>query len=138
MFRILMVEDDVRLCTGWAEVFEVLGYDLRCYQRSLEALLDVESIQRCDLVITDYYLPDLNGVHLIERMRAFRPGLPAILLTGSREIGVMRAIKQLPHCVVLHKPVNIDELEHRILELCEPPYHATPAETPPRTIGSSG
>lgn len=118
MLRILMVEDNQDLCEGWQAIFDLLGYDLRVYNRSLPALMDRESIEKCDIIITDYYLPDINGVELIKRMRQMKPDVPAILLTGSKEASVVNAASVLPDCQVLHKPLGIDELERRIEDLC--------------------
>lgn len=112
--RIVMVEDDEDLCTGWYDLFTLLGYDLICYNRSLDALGDAGPLSRCHLIITDYYLPDVNGVELIRRCRRVRPDLPAILLTGSKEDTVMTAANLLEDCRVLHKPVNIEELDAHI------------------------
>lgn len=117
--EILMVEDDEDLCSGWKDLFTLLGYRLHCFHRSLEALEHRDTIRRCDLLITDYYLPDVNGVELVKRCRAMRPDLPAILLTGSKEDTVMTAARLLDDCRVLHKPVNIEDLDHEIRTICE-------------------
>jgi DNA-binding response OmpR family regulator len=122
-----MVEDDEDLCSGWQDLFSLLGYSVDCYNRSLDALGEPGKIQRCDLLITDYYLPDVNGVELIRRCHAVRPGLPAILLTGSKEDTVMTAARLLDHCCVLHKPVNIEELDRQIRRLCRGEAAARPA-----------
>jgi two-component system phosphoglycerate transport system response regulator PgtA len=113
-----MVEDDEDLCSGWKDLFTLLGYRLHCFNRSLEALGDPDTIAQCDLLITDYYLPDLNGVELVKRCRAVRDDLPAILLTGSKEDTVMTAARLLDHCRVLHKPVNIEDLDQEIRTIC--------------------
>lgn len=115
-----MVEDDADLCSGWEDLFNLLGYRVDCFNRSLDALGEPDAIRDCDLLITDYYLPDLNGVELIRRCRALRPSLPAILLTGSKEDTVMSAARHLDDCRVLHKPVNIEDLDRQIRVLCEP------------------
>lgn len=117
--EILMVEDNEDLCSGWKDLFALLGYRLHCFHRSLEALADRSTLRRCDLLITDYYLPDLNGVELVRRCRAVRPGLPAILLTGSKEDTVMTAARLLDDCRVMHKPVNIEDLDQQIRAICE-------------------
>lgn len=122
-----MVEDDADLCSGWEDLFDLLGYGVDCYNRSLDALGEPGAIRGCDLLITDYYLPDLNGVELIRRCRALRPSLPAILLTGSKEDTVLSAARLLEHCRVLHKPVNIEELDQQIRLLCQPEQAAARA-----------
>lgn len=116
-FKILMIEDDVDLCAGWMDVFELIGHDLKCYHHALDALNDVEAITTADLLISDFYLPDLNGVELIKKVRELNPAIKAILLTGSRDNGVLAAARALPHCSILHKPTNIDDVDEKIKQL---------------------
>ena len=59
-----MIEDDPNLCRGWADVFDLLGYHLDAFTSGLDALSQPEKIREADLLITDFYLPDLNGVDL--------------------------------------------------------------------------
>lgn len=118
--RIILIEDDAELCRGWVELFEMLGHPVVGYQRALDALNDKEVIRTSNLLITDYYLPDLNGVDLIRRMLQENPALRSILLTGSKEPSVVEAARVIPKCSILHKPLNIEDLERRIHDIFEP------------------
>lgn len=115
--KIFMIEDDIELCRGWEEIFKLLEYPVRCHQRGLEALRDVEALSGADILITDYYLPDINGAVLIRRLRDLGFELPCIVLTGSREASVVKAVEGLPNCTLLHKPINIEALEKQILKI---------------------
>jgi DNA-binding response OmpR family regulator len=115
--RIVFVEDDKDLCEGWLDIFEYLDYELKIYQKALPALADIETIGKYDLLITDFYLPDLNGVELLKRLRESLPDMPALILTGSREKGITAEARTIPHCKIVYKPVGIDELEASIKSL---------------------
>lgn len=52
--------------------------------------------------------------HVQERVRARRDGLKAILLTGSREDGILQAAREVPACRVEFKPLDYDALERGI------------------------
>jgi DNA-binding NtrC family response regulator len=112
--KILMIEDDADLCASWADLFDLLGYELVCHQKGLDALADEKGILSSNLIISDFYLPDINGVELIKKIRERKPALKAILLTGSRDAGVLDAAKKVPNCVILHKPINIEDIEFRL------------------------
>lgn len=116
-YKILMVEDDADLCSSWVDLFTLIGHDLICYQRGMEALADLDTLKTCDLVMSDFYLPDINGVDLIQRVRQYKPGLKAILLTGSRDTAVLDVANKLPDCAILHKPINIELIENQLEEL---------------------
>ena len=49
--------------------------------------------ERVDLLVTDLVMPGMLGNEVIDRVRAVRPGLPALLITGSAQ--------QVPH---VHAP----------------------------------
>lgn len=115
--RILLIEDDLDLCQGWSDIFDLLGYEYFTHQNGRKALADEKAISRCNLVISDYYLPDLNGVELIRRLRAIRPELKAIVLTGSREPAVVSDVQQCRDCELLYKPLNIETLENAIAKI---------------------
>ncbi len=112
--RILLVEDDLDLCRGWGEIFDLLGYDHVSFHRGLQALENRDVIQKSNILITDYYLPDINGVELIRRLREIRPDMKCIMLTGSRELSVVDSVKKISQCEILHKPVSIDVLELKL------------------------
>jgi CheY-like chemotaxis protein len=52
-----------------------------------EAVAAVRTVDP-DCVVSAYDLPRTDGLALLERLRASRPGLPFVLFTGSREPGL--------------------------------------------------
>lgn len=116
--HILMVEDNLALCQGWSELLELLGYRISCCQQAQDALRLLEGDAAFDLVFSDYYLPDMNGVDFIRQARHLRPALPAVVLTGSRENFIENAVETLGDASILYKPLNIEALEAEILRLC--------------------
>jgi FixJ family two-component response regulator len=114
---ILLVEDDTNLCKAWAELFELQGYQVHCYANAVELLTDPGSIRKASVLVTDYYLPDVNGVELIHRVRDIAPKLPALLLTGSREKFIADDMAKLGNVEMLHKPIEIEQIEKCIERL---------------------
>lgn len=110
-FRIVLVEDDAELCRGWVDVLEMLGHQVKFHHKAASALADTDALMAYDLMMTDYYLPDFNGVELISKVHSLNPKLPVILLTGSREHSVVDSARKLNLCQILHKPIDIDSLE---------------------------
>ena len=61
-----------------------------------------------DLLISDFAMPGMNGLTLIQETRRRRPELPALLLTGSADAGVRLAVEDtaMAGTALLHKPVS--------------------------------
>jgi two-component system cell cycle sensor histidine kinase/response regulator CckA len=68
------------------ERLQFLGYEVLAKTSSVEAL-EVFRAQpeRFDLVITDYTMPQMNGVDLAKEIMRIRPDIPVILCTGFSE-----------------------------------------------------
>lgn len=62
-------------------VLEELGYKTSSCTSGIEAL-EMFDKQSFDLVVTDYNMPKMDGVVFIARLRAIRPDIPVILLSG--------------------------------------------------------
>lgn len=79
--RILLVDDNGLGLIARKTVLEELGYKISPHSSPHEAL-EHFSQQKFDLVITDYKMPRMNGLQLIERIREREPSIPIILLSG--------------------------------------------------------
>jgi PAS domain S-box-containing protein len=80
---ILLVEDndDVRELAD--SVLSAAGYKVLAAPSGESALVLLEENQQVDLLFTDVIMPGgMNGLQLIERVRALRPDLPALVTTG--------------------------------------------------------
>jgi len=115
--KLVLVDDNADFVISMRMLLEMRGYHVKAYLTAQEFLQDVGNLAEDDLLITDYYLPDLNGIEVVRRARARRPGLWAILLTGSREDSVARAARAIRDCRVEYKPLPYEALEQGIQEI---------------------
>lgn len=115
--KLVLVDDNADFVISMRMLLEMRGYEVRTYLTAREFLQDVATLDEEDLLITDYYLPDLNGIEVVRRARRRRPGLRAILLTGSREDSVAQAAHAMRDCRIEYKPVPYEELEEGIREV---------------------
>lgn len=113
--RVLMiVEDDPDLLDVWKELFELSEYRVHAFTSASAALADTAAVQASGLLITDYHLPDRNGIELIQSMRQLRPRLPAVLLTGLRQEHISEAVAAVPDVTLFFKPVSMREIEDHV------------------------
>ncbi|TFL16561.1 response regulator [Jannaschia formosa] len=82
----LLVDDEdlVRLST--ADMLMDLGYEVVEAASAEEALRLVEEGLAPDLVVSDHLMPGMSGVDLARSLRAHRPDLPALIISGYAEI----------------------------------------------------
>jgi DNA-binding response OmpR family regulator len=78
--RILMVDDDVKLCRLVREYLQPLGYDVAAAHNGL-AGLDLALQGDFVAVILDVMLPGLDGLEVLRRLRA-KSNVPVLMLTG--------------------------------------------------------
>jgi putative two-component system response regulator len=80
--RVLVIDDEDVIRTLMCEILERVGYEpvgAETAQRALQ-LLDEQEIA---VVVSDIVMPGLTGLQLLEEVRARRPSLPVILVTGA-------------------------------------------------------
>ena len=95
--RLLLVDDDPALAGLLKKYLERLGYDVDVCGSAEEALpLFLADPQKYSLILSDLTLPGINGDEMIERMRAAKAGLKAIVSSGyphqprSRQTGFLQ------------------------------------------------
>jgi two-component system response regulator YesN len=84
-------------------------FDVFTAENGIEALECIR-IRRPDVVITDIRMPGLNGIELLERMKAEGLDTASILLTGYAEFEYAQKAVKLRAANYILKPVERDEL----------------------------
>ena len=105
---VLVVDDDQAVRESLKFTLEVVGFEVRAYD-SARQLLDDASIPRSSCLVTDYHMPELNGLELVAKLRERHVSLPAVLVTGlpSEELRNRAAEAGV---ALLAKPVLDDRL----------------------------
>ena len=105
--RVLLVDDDILVSMGAADMLLDLGHNVTEAHSGLHALKLLESGMPFDVVVTDYAMPGMNGFELAQRIKASNPRLPIVLATGYAELPADRSI-EFGH---LSKPYTAKDLE---------------------------
>jgi CheY-like chemotaxis protein len=79
--RILVVEDDADLALLMSTLLESSGYNVMAVSNGLDALREL-SKRHFDVIVTDYLMPQLNGLELLKHVRTQYPETPVILVSG--------------------------------------------------------
>jgi PAS domain S-box-containing protein len=91
--RVLLVDDDILVSMGAADMLLDLGHSVTEAQSGTHALKLLESDSQFDIVVTDYAMPGMNGFELAQRIKEKLPKLPIVLATGYAELPADRSIE---------------------------------------------
>lgn len=80
--RILVVDDDYVIRRLLKDFFEFFEYEVLCLESARDALSKIEA-ERFDIVITDYSMPDMNGIEFTRMARQIKPYLPIIGISAT-------------------------------------------------------
>src|SRR5215212_475757 len=89
--RVLLVDDDILVSMGAADMLLDLGHTVTESQSGAHALKLLEMDSAFDVVVTDYAMPGMNGFELAQRIKQSNPKMPIILATGYAEIPADRS-----------------------------------------------
>ncbi|PHN99338.1 hypothetical protein CSC82_34550, partial [Rhodobacteraceae bacterium 4F10] len=110
-YRILIVDDN----------FEMRAYLKRslsnytCFEaENGEEALDFLSKEKIDFIMTDYMMPVMNGLALIEKIKAKKINVPILMLTARTDTKSKLEVLRLGIDDYLNKPFEKDELLIRI------------------------
>ena len=130
---VLVVEDDPAIRRFLRNTLQVNGYRVREVITGADALTALKA-ELPDLVVLDLGLPDMDGMNLISRVRAFSPVPIVILSSRGDESGKVMAL-DLGADDYITKPFGIEEfmarirtaLRHRLATDGSPPVFRTGA-----------
>lgn len=80
-----VVDDDLRILESLQQLLESADYGVRLFS-SGRAALDSPHLPEIDCLISDIDMPVMDGFELLRDLRATRPELPIILITGHPEM----------------------------------------------------
>ncbi|MDP2277964.1 MAG: response regulator [Nitrospirota bacterium] len=82
--KILVADDDVLLRKLFNDLLTFYGYDVDCVSNGKEAIALIET-GSYDVLITDYLMPEMNGIELIKKARDIKKSLAIIGMSASEE-----------------------------------------------------
>ncbi len=106
---IYVVDDDTNICDGFRAVLESAGHVVETFATS-EAFLKAYQPGRGGCLLVDGYLPGLNGLQLLHRLRGSGDRLPAIMITGSSDVQMAVQTMKAGASDFIEKPVSGPEL----------------------------
>lgn len=115
-FDVVVVDDEELIADYVARVVQELGTtDVQVFSDAATVLRELER-RVPDLLITDYQMPGVNGVELVERFRTRHPAsqIPIIMVTADNQRATRNAALAAGVSEFVHKPIDRDEVRVRV------------------------
>lgn len=122
--RILVVEDDGAILNMLGTWLGSLGHEALLAEDGLQGII-VFNEQKPDLVITDCWMPKVNGATLTHHVKSQDQNTPVIMLTGFSERFSRVEAERLGANEYMQKPINLERLQ-QIIEMYDRYYTTIP------------
>ncbi len=109
MSKIVAIDDDMIIRTLLTNMLQKSGYEVFTASDGATGLKLAQE-KDPDVVITDYQMPGMDGMQVLEKLRERMPALPVIMLTAHGDIALTIKSMQAGAYDYLEKPIRIDEM----------------------------
>lgn len=109
MKRILIIDDDATICLMLQGLLKRKGFDADTVFSAGEAIKKLEN-ETFDLVLSDFRLPDFDGLELLQKIKAMHPSVPVIIMTSYADIRTAVSAIKMGAFEYVTKPLNPDEI----------------------------
>lgn len=111
--RILIVDDDEAIRELLKEFFHGLGYEMTTASNGPEALTAV-SQHDFDCIISDYAMPDMNGLAFLEQLREQGKQVPFLMITGYPTIEIAVEVMKRGAYDYITKPLQLEDVRIKV------------------------
>jgi len=113
--RVLVVDDEPKLVRFLAASLKKLGkeYLIETAQDGDEALARLEQ-NKYDLILTDYLMPDMNGIDLARSVRLVSPGTQIVLMTAHNTKQLHEEVERLDMSGFINKPFSVKQIRELV------------------------
>lgn len=107
--RVLIVDDEVSIRRTLEAVFRDEGFEPFSVDSGSAALSKLQEIDP-DLVILDIWMPGMDGVETLKRVKELSASLPVIMISGHATIATAIAATKMGASDFIEKPLDLDAL----------------------------
>lgn len=85
MAKILVIDDEVEICLILNKFLSKNGFEVSTAHTGKDGLQKIKS-ENYDLILSDFRLPDFNGLDLLKEIKSLKPHSKVIMITGYSDI----------------------------------------------------
>ena len=107
--QILVVDDEERIRQSLNGILKDEGYEVQEAKDGAQALKQVES-DSPDLILLDIWMPGMDGIEVLERVKGQIPNLPVIMISGHGNIELAVKAVKLGAFDFIEKPLSLEKV----------------------------
>src|SRR2546423_1781929 len=113
VLRVLLVDDSPFVRRTYGDSLARRGFEVDCAASAAEGLVHLSS-GPYDAIVSDIGMPGMNGIELLQAVRAVDLDVPVVLMTGGPTLETATQAVEYGAYRYLSKPLRLDELEETL------------------------
>ncbi|HTK80995.1 MAG TPA: response regulator [Bacteroidota bacterium] len=116
--KILLVDDEAGFAELLRDLLEMDNYEVQIAHDGEEGLEKLKVFMP-DAIISDIVMPRLSGFEMFKKIKANpdTSAIPFLFITGFQDDRVLSEARKIGIFGILKKPVDIEQIEHRLRDL---------------------
>jgi two-component system nitrogen regulation response regulator NtrX len=107
--NLLIVDDDANTLASLSRAFRLAGHEATVCDNPVKALEIIKS-EKFDLIFSDVVMPQMDGLTLLEQIKAAGVATPVVMMSGQAHIEMAVKATRLGALDFLEKPLSTDKL----------------------------
>ncbi len=116
--RILVVDDERNIRDILSRMLSILGFEVAVAGTGLDAL-NIFLNNSIALVLTDLYMPGMDGWTLASHIKEQSPNTPIVVMTGSEKGPVIEKLKESRVDSVVFKPFTFQSIKKNVRDILD-------------------
>ena len=110
---VFILDDEPAVCDAVARILRGVGIKVFCFDNPATCLARLRS-QRCNLLVTDLKMPEMDGIELLGEVKRLTPWVPVLLMSAYGDIPT--AVKAVKAGAVdfIEKPLDKAGFIHKV------------------------
>jgi len=115
--HIFFVDDEADVRKAVQGTLEGGGYAVTCFASAADCLEQLLANPKCNLVITDVKMPEMDGIELLTEVKRRTPWVPVLVVTGKADVPMATRAFKRGTTDLIEKPLSRDVLLSTIVSI---------------------
>lgn len=121
---VLAIDDNTDFLQLLKDMLEPCGFEVHTASNPVKALeVFQHDKEKFQLILLDYYMPQLDGAKTFEWLRKLNPKVKVIICSGAEELRLRQIQSQHKVDAYIHKPFRVKEALETIHRVVRQPFH---------------